>query len=139
MKETGNYLFVYGTLLDESNEFGIYLKENCGYYSKGKFRGRLYDLVEYPGAILDKNGSNYVRGSILELKNVTEVLIQLDDYEGFGEDQEQPNLFIREMVEVDTDDGFLSCWVYLYNLPVEGCTWIDSGDYKEYKKRGKSA
>jgi len=46
MKENNNYLFVYGTLLDESNEFAIYLKQNCSYYSKGKFRGRLYDLGE---------------------------------------------------------------------------------------------
>ena len=134
MEETGNYLFVYGTLLDESNEFAIYLKENCSFYRKGRFRGRLYDLGEYPGAIADENYPGYVYGSILGLKNTAEALQYLDDYEGFGEDQEWPNLFIREMAEVETDGGRIGCWVYLYNLPVEGFRVIELGDYLEYRK-----
>ena len=134
MKENSNYLFVYGTLLDESNEFAIYLKQNCSYYSKGRFRSRLYDLGEYPGAIADENYPGYIYGSIFELKNTAETLKHLDDYEGFGEDQEQPNLFIREMAEVETDSRRINCWVYLYNLPVEGFRVIKSGNYAEYRK-----
>jgi len=133
MKENNNYLFVYGTLLDESNEFAIYLKQNCSYYSKGKFRGRLYNLGEYPGAIADENYPGYVYGRIFELKDTAEALKYLDDYEGFGKDQQQPNLFIREMVEVETDNGLINCWVYLYNLPVEGFRVIESGDYWVYR------
>jgi len=134
MKENSNYLFVYGTLLDESNEFAIYLKQNCSYYSKGRFRSRLYDLGEYPGAIADENYPGYIYGSIFELKNTAETLKYLDDYESFGEDQEQPNLFIREMAEVETDSRRINCWVYLYNLPVEGVRVIESGNYAEYRK-----
>jgi len=134
MKENSNYLFVYGTLLDESNEFAIYLKQNCSYYSKGRFRSRLYDLGEYPGAIADENYPGYIYGSIFELKNTAETLKYLDDYESFGEDQEQPNLFIREMAEVETDSRRINCWVYLYNLPVEGFRVIKSGNYAEYRK-----
>jgi len=59
----------------------------------------------------------------------------IDDYEGFGEDQEQPNLFIREMAQVETDIGRIDCWVYLYNLPVEGFRGIESGDYTVYKRK----
>ena len=134
MIEKSNYLFVYGTLLDESNEFAIYLKQNCSYYSKGKFRGRLYDLGEYPGAIFDENHPDYVYGSIFGLKNSAEALRYLDEYEGFGEDQEQPNLFIREMLEVETDGGRIDCWIYLYNLPVDDLAIIKSGDYWRLKK-----
>ena len=134
MKKNSNYLFVYGTLLDESNEFAIYLKQNCSYYSKGRFRSRLYDLGEYPGAIADENYPGYIYGSIFELKNTAETLKYLDDYESFGEDQEQPNLFIREMAEVETDSRRINCWVYLYNLPVEGVRVIESGNYAEYRK-----
>jgi gamma-glutamylcyclotransferase (GGCT)/AIG2-like uncharacterized protein YtfP len=134
MKENSNYLFVYGTLLDESNEFAIYLKQNCSYYSKGKFRGRLYDLGEYPGAIADENYPSYVYGRILELKNTAEALRYLDDYEGFGDDQKQPNLFIRVMLGIETDGELIDCWVYLYNLPVENFRVIESGDYMVYKR-----
>ena len=134
MKKNSNYLFVYGTLLDEQNEFAIYLKQNCSYYSKGRFRSRLYDLGEYPGAIADENYPGYIYGSIFELKNTAETLKYLDDYESFGEDQEQPNLFIREMAEVETDSRRINCWVYLYNLPVEGVRVIESGNYAEYRK-----
>jgi len=133
MNEKINYLFVYGTLLDEENEFAIYLKQNCSFYIKGKFKGRLYDLGEYPGAIL--GGTNgYVQGSIFELKDAEEVLARLDDYEGFGEDQEQPNLFTREKVLVETNNGQIECWTYLYNLSLNGFRIIESGDYVSYKR-----
>ncbi len=129
MIEKGNYLFVYGTLLDESNEFAIYLKQNCSYFDKGKLKGRLYDLGEYPGAIADENYPGYIYGCIFELKDTSEALKYLDDYEGFGEGQRQPNLFIREMRDVETDSGRMGCWVYLYNLSVEDFRVIESGDY----------
>ena len=35
---TNNYLFVYGTLLDDGNEFAIYLKNNCSFYAEGRFK-----------------------------------------------------------------------------------------------------
>jgi len=133
MEEKSNYLFVYGTLLDEQNEFSTYLKQNCSFYGKGKIKGRLYDLGEYPGAILDYVDSNYVHGSVFKLKDSAEVLMRLDEYEGFGEEQDQPNLFTREMVSVESDKGQVNCWVYLYNLPVDGFKLIESGDYSAYK------
>ena len=133
MTQKNNYLFVYGTLLDEQNEFAIYLKQNCNFYGKGRFKGKLYDLGEYPGAVLDEKGDNYVCGSILEVKNISEVLIRLDEYEGFGEEQDQPNLFIRKMTFVETKSRQIECWVYLYNLPVDGFKMIESGDYTTYK------
>jgi gamma-glutamylcyclotransferase (GGCT)/AIG2-like uncharacterized protein YtfP len=136
MEEESVYLFVYGTLQDEQNEFAIYLKQNCSFYGKGRFKGKLYDLGEYPGAILDEKGDNYVYGSILNVKNISEVLIRLDEYEGFGE-EDRPNLFIREIVSIETNNGKVDCLVYLYNLSVDGFKIIDSGDYAVYKKPDK--
>lgn len=133
MEQTGNYLFVYGTLLDKGNEFAAYLNNNCSFYAKGKFKGRLYDIGEYPGAVADGNSPDYVYGSIVLIHNTTTVLKQLDDYEGFGDDQVQPNLFIRELMAVETDERSIDCWIYLYNLPVEGLVLIESGDYLQYK------
>lgn len=123
------YLFVYGTLLDKQNEFGAYLNKNCSFYANGRFKGKLYDIREYPGAVHDPESENYVQGKTVLVNDPAEVLRLLDDYEGFGPDQEQPNLFIRELIAIETDNEPVECWVYLYNLPVDGFRLIESGDY----------
>ena len=133
MEQSSNYLFVYGTLLGDGNEFAFYLTTNCKFQQKGRFKGNLYDAGEYPAAIADSHSTNYVYGSIFLMPADEAILKYLDDYEGFGSGQAQPNLFMREMVEVETADGPFSCWMYLYNLPVDGLRLIGSGDYLAYK------
>ena len=128
-----NYLFVYGTLLNAGNEFAIYLKNNCSFYAKAKLKGRLYDIGEYPGVIADDQYAGYVYGSIFMMGDVVSTLKHLDYYEGFGSEQERPNLFVRGLVGIDSDKGIISCWCYLYNLPVDGLKLIESGDYSKYK------
>lgn len=123
-----NLLFIYGTLLNEDNEYAVYLKNNSRLYSAGKLKGKLYDIGQYPGAILSKS-NEYVYGSILQLNNLTKVLPLIDAYERYGDNQPQPNEFIRVSVEVETGAGPVACWVYLYNLPVTGLTLIESGRY----------
>jgi len=129
MKNGSPYLFVYGSLLDKQNEFGAYLNANCTFYADGRFKGRLYDMGEYPGAIIDNSVSNYVYGKIYQLNNTKQVFKQLDHYEGFGPDEAQPNLFVRELVSVEAGETTVECWVYLYNLQVDGFRLIGSGIY----------
>jgi len=124
-----NLLFVYGTLLNEDNEYAVYLKNNSSHYSYGKLRGKLYDIGEYPGAILSAENDDRIYGSILELCDPVKILPVIDDYEGYGEDQLQPNEFTRVTFDVETEAGHIICWVYLYNLPVAGLTQIESGRY----------
>ena len=124
-----NLLFVYGTLLDEDNEYAHYLENNSKFYSYGKIKGKLYDIGEYPGAILSDQGNEYIHGVILEINDPENVLPVIDDYEGFGDDQPQPNEFIRVLTEVETGVGMLNCWIYLYNLSVEELPQIKSGRY----------
>lgn len=126
-------LFVYGSLLDGDNEFGQYLKHNAMFVNHAFFKGRLFDCGEYPGAIPDDKGYN-IQGSVHRLKDTTTGLAILDDYEGFGANQEQPNLFVRKFITVTYDEQPIDCWVYLYNLPVEDLTEITSGDYIAYIK-----
>lgn len=123
-------LFVYGTLLRKENPFGEYLLKQSKHIGLGKFRGRLFDIGEYPGAIYDPESNTYVHGSIVSLDNIEETFKILDDYEGFGEDQQQPNEFIRKLVEIECNYESVNCWVYLYNLPVNELLCIDSGIYK---------
>jgi gamma-glutamylcyclotransferase (GGCT)/AIG2-like uncharacterized protein YtfP len=128
-----NKLFIYGSLLETGNEFGRYLKQHATYYKPGKFKGKLYDIGEYPGAIYQPDG-DFVHGSIVTLNNIAEALKILDDYEGYGDDQLQPNLFIRKLITITTDAKPVKCWVYLYNHPVSQHKQIYSGDYLAYKK-----
>lgn len=130
MFKTNPYLFVYGTLLNEKNKFGAFLLNNSSFVSHAKFKGKLYNIGEYPGAIADCDGACRVYGSIFLMRNPKETLKILDDYEGFGKGHPQPNLFIRELTEVETEEKPLLCWIYLYNLPVDGLTQIVSGRYK---------
>jgi gamma-glutamylcyclotransferase (GGCT)/AIG2-like uncharacterized protein YtfP len=63
------------------------------------------------------------------MNDPAETLKVLDDYEGFGEEQEQPNLFVREVIEVEIDVKKLACWVYLYNLATDNYPQVLSGKY----------
>jgi gamma-glutamylcyclotransferase (GGCT)/AIG2-like uncharacterized protein YtfP len=124
---TNRYLFVYGTLLQPGNTFAAYLKKHCSFYGEGRFKGLLYDAGQYPGALFLPAGDNFVYGHIFLMDNAAAVLKVLDDYEGFGAEQLQPNEFIRELVDISED--VINCWVYLYNWPVEGLKLIESGRY----------
>ena len=123
------YLFVYGTLLDADNEFAVFMRRHCCFVKKGKFKGRLYDIGEYPGAVSDFKVDGYVYGSIYLMDNVMLVLEKLDDYEGYGPEQEPPNLFIRQLVEIETNSRTIDCWVYLYGRDVERLRVIEDGNW----------
>ncbi|MDB5109561.1 MAG: hypothetical protein JWR67_675 [Mucilaginibacter sp.] len=132
------FLFVYGTLLESGNEFALYLQNNSTVYAKGKFKGRLYDIDKYPGAVDDPDYEYDVYGSICLLKNPSAALKHIDQYEGFGIGQPQPYLFIRKLIKAVTDQGLITCWVYIYNLPITGLHQISSGDYLTYKEDKKN-
>jgi gamma-glutamylcyclotransferase (GGCT)/AIG2-like uncharacterized protein YtfP len=129
MKALCSYLFVYGTLLNTENEFGAYLLMNSTFYSYTKFRGKLFDIGGYPGAIFQGDADGFVYGRVFLLNDPREVLKILDDYEGFGRNHPQPNEFIRQLIKVKIEGAHLKCWVYLYNLPIGGLKVIESGKY----------
>lgn len=128
-----SYLFIYGTLLLADNEFAKYLKQNSTVIGVGKLNGYLYDTGDYPAAIADTKADSFIHGSIVRLKDA-KVLEYLDPYEGFGEGQPQPYLFIREIVDIETEKGSLKCWIYIYNQPIDNLKLIPSGDYLAYLK-----
>lgn len=132
MEKPGNYLFIYGTLLQSENLFAAYLKANSVFYSKAKVKGMMYDIGLFPGVILNAGADSYVHGNIVFMNDPEAVLKKLDVYEGFGPDEPQPNMFVRELVAIELAGETLSCWIYLYNLPVTGFLQIASGDYLAY-------
>jgi gamma-glutamylcyclotransferase (GGCT)/AIG2-like uncharacterized protein YtfP len=127
MKST--FLFVYGSLIDEGNEFAIYLKGNSTFYSPGKVKGKLYDIGEYPGAVLSAEDDAYIYGNILRIDTPEKVFKVIDDYEGYGGEQSWPNEFTRVLTYIETEIGIINCWIYVYNLPVNGLGYIKGGRY----------
>jgi gamma-glutamylcyclotransferase (GGCT)/AIG2-like uncharacterized protein YtfP len=128
-------LFVYGTLLIEDNQFARYLSANATFYCVGKIKGKFYDIGSYPGVIVTGDDDYDISGTVYQLNNVEEVLRYLDPYEGFGEGEDLPYLFMREALPIKTEKGTISCWIYLYNRPVDGLSQITSGDYQAYLKQ----
>ncbi|GAA4083909.1 gamma-glutamylcyclotransferase family protein [Mucilaginibacter panaciglaebae] len=132
---TNDLLFVYGTLLIADNEFASYLTRNSTFCCKGKMRGKLYDVGCYPGVVIDGDDNYDVWGTVYRMRNVDQALRNLDTYEGFGEGEEQPYLFVREALPIETDEGVLTCWVYLYNRSIATLREITTGDYIAYLRR----
>ena len=130
MDTDSKYLFIYGTLRQADNEFGAYLRQHSRHYASGYFNGRLFDMGEYPGAIHIPDSKQKVFGEIMALDNPAKVLRLIDQYEGYGPGERQPYLYVRQIVSVTTDKGIIDCWVYLYNLPLDGFKEIINGKYQ---------
>jgi len=132
MEAIHQFLFVYGTLLQPGNEFADYLNKHCKFISKGKIKGRLYDIGEYPGALIDNAEEHFVHGSIFMMDDPETILKVVDDYEGIGELYNHPQEYIREQISIHTKTGDINCWMYVYNLPVITYRQIIDGDYMQY-------
>ncbi|MCS3735845.1 gamma-glutamylcyclotransferase family protein [Mucilaginibacter dorajii] len=132
MEITSSYLFVYGTLLINGNQYAVYLQKHCKLVGEGKIKGRLYDIGQYPGAIIDANAQQYIHGSIYLMDNVENVLEIIDEYEGLGSDEPQPYEYTRRVVYIETNNGIVACWVYLYNWDVHHFPEVSGGKYLDH-------
>jgi gamma-glutamylcyclotransferase (GGCT)/AIG2-like uncharacterized protein YtfP len=132
MEVTGSYLFVYGTLLISGNQYAAYLQKHCKRMGEGKIKGKLYDIGEYPGAIINTNDRQYIHGSIYLMDDATSVLQIIDEYEGLGPGEPQPHEYVRSIVDIETANGIVACWMYLYNWPINKFPKVSDGRYLEY-------
>ncbi|RVU02810.1 gamma-glutamylcyclotransferase [Mucilaginibacter limnophilus] len=133
MTAENNLLFVYGTLLVADNEFALYMNKHAVLYKTGRFKGHLYDLGSYPGAVLHNESEVFVHGSIYQIQN-PEAWTILDEYEGISPAEPHPQQYVREQVDIETDEGLIKSWIYLYNWPVTQHKLIESGSYLQYLK-----
>ena len=101
----------------------------------GRVRGRLYDLGEYPGGVLDPTGDHWIIGDLLELPTDPAALVALDAYEGYSDAAPDTGLFVRRRCVARLDDGReFESWIYVYNGDVSNAPIIVKGDYLLYKQ-----
>ncbi|HMY76282.1 MAG TPA: gamma-glutamylcyclotransferase, partial [Blastocatellia bacterium] len=117
------YLFVYGTLQPAAAP--PELKDIIDRWRKvgsGTVLGQLFDLGDYPGAVLDENSTSRVIGDVYELRDPA-ALATLDEYEGFDADAPEQSLFHRVRTEVKmAEGGTQPSWIYVYNRDVSNLT-----------------
>ena len=134
---TPRFLFVYGTLLRGSASVESWQRRvQAEFAGRGRIKGKLYDLGEYPGAIAD--AEQVVRGEVYELRSpddAVKILDELDEYEGYFPLRPKKSLFVRRVTSVVMDDGGnTKAWVYFFNGPVDENDLIPGGDYRSNLK-----
>lgn len=109
-------LFVYGTLHPERAPRAIAAAaRRLRPVSAGTIRGRLLDLGEYPGVVLDDSSGGEVSGEVFEVPDV-ETLAELDAYEDYRPGDPDASLYLRVETQAKMSDGTQkTCWVYVYN------------------------
>ena len=128
-------LFVYGTL---RRGFPLHLrlgKRSVRYLGKGRVRGRLYDLGEFPGALPSSSPHDEIEGEAYELLDGEKQLRELDKVEEFYPDRPDDSLFVRRITDVRLHGGqHVKTWVYfLPKRPVKART-IAGGEYAEVRR-----
>ena len=126
-----HHLFAYGTLCPRHAPLEIAATvRRLRPVGQASVRGRLYDLGEYPGAVLSEKSRSVIRGEVFELPGDRSTLASLDSYEGFEPNNRSSSLFLRRAWPVTMDDGKkLRCWVYVYNGTMKAAQPLRSGRY----------
>jgi len=105
------------------------------YAGTGRVPGRLYDLGDYPGAVLDPQAEGQIVGDVYLLPPDPAVLVSLDAYEDYDPRYPERSLFRRVPVTVTLETGqHLDCWMYVYNRDVAQAAPIEGGDYVQYRQ-----
>jgi gamma-glutamylcyclotransferase (GGCT)/AIG2-like uncharacterized protein YtfP len=102
------------------------LTGRASFLGMGSFRGKLYHLGRYPGAVVSGGRTDRVYGEIYRLRRAAALFQSLDRYEG--------KLFTRRRIAVHSGNGKkMISWVYLYRGRVGEAWRIHGGDYLEFR------
>jgi gamma-glutamylcyclotransferase (GGCT)/AIG2-like uncharacterized protein YtfP len=116
-------LFAYGTLRKSHAPREIaHAVSNLRPIGRGRMRGEIHDLGEYPAAILNRTTAT-IEGEVFEVPDEA-TLHALDEYEEFDPAKPSRSLFIRKRKRITllgsgaTPGRQIFCWVYEYNRPL---------------------
>jgi gamma-glutamylcyclotransferase (GGCT)/AIG2-like uncharacterized protein YtfP len=134
-------LFVYGSLLSGFKSPAYeYISRFFNLIGKGKVKGTLYDMGDYPAAIPSVEDV-FIQGELYEIKNEAEfswAIGQLDDYEGINPEPGEQPLYRRELAPVIMFDKTITAWIYWYNGSIAGKPLIVSGDVLLWRAKKES-
>jgi gamma-glutamylcyclotransferase (GGCT)/AIG2-like uncharacterized protein YtfP len=133
------HLFVYGTLTPDLAPAEV-KRTLCSLRTLGPatMPGLLYDLGEFPAAIVQPGAQSWIAGQVLVLPDDPSVLAHLDAYEGFDPERPDDSLYLRvrhsALLTTQAAGGAskprsLACWVYVYNREPRNGVHIPHGDY----------
>ena len=116
-------LFVYGTLRPGRAPRAIAaIVATLRSLGPARVRGRLYDLGEHPGAILDPAAGGFIDGEVVECADGGPALAWFDAYEGAE--------FRRERATVELAGRSVACWVYVLVREPASAPRIASGIWR---------
>jgi len=132
--EQNNLLFVYGSLMSGC-ERGAFLNRDhkVRFLGTATTRGSLYDLGEFVGLIDNQEGEP-INGELYEVIDAETFFATLDVIEGYWPKEPERSLYVRKQIPVESADGVVHAYAYVFNQLVNGFAMIASG---EYEKRGK--
>ncbi len=115
------YIFVYGTLrCDVNSDMHQLLAKHAEFVGDATYRGKLYKIDYYTGAVPSDNPNDMVQGEGYLLHQADVALPLLDQYEEFGPEFPEPNEYIRRKQAVLLKNGrIVTAWVYIYNHSTE--------------------
>ena len=130
-----DYLFLYGTLLpDYAAEEAADIVRLFKHIGSAYVTGRLYDLGDYPGAILDQSSETSICGELVALPQGHNLIEELDRYEEFDPSNPEGSLFIRKRTNVILASGeTVPAWIYVYNRDPGNAPVVRGGDYSKSK------
>ena len=116
-------LFVYGALRKgASNDWRM---KDARWLGSAEVLGTLVKIDWYPGLVL--TGERPVKGEVYEVE--TELLEELDHFEGVGEGSERNGEYQRIRVTVSLEGGPVDVWIYEWLKGIEGYEIVESGDW----------
>jgi gamma-glutamylcyclotransferase (GGCT)/AIG2-like uncharacterized protein YtfP len=124
-------VFVYGTLMRGfDHPMSKLLASSADFLGDASCGGRLYMITHYPGLLHAAADADIVHGDLFRMRDPDTLLAVLDDYESIGPEQEEPMLYLRELLPVTLGDGsVVQAWTYIYNRPVDEAKRIASGRF----------
>jgi gamma-glutamylcyclotransferase (GGCT)/AIG2-like uncharacterized protein YtfP len=146
--ELHNKFFVYYSLIREGEQAIFLSVEKAKFLCTATTSGELYALGDMPALVVvspepdsiaassaipkpsaekkpRKGDASLIRGELFEIFDPVTFFETLDVIEGYWPNQPERSLFIRKLINVDTENGKVAAWAYILNLPVNGLPRFD--------------
>ncbi len=134
-----HFLFVYGSLLSGFKSPAYeYIYKYFNLKGVASVKGTIFDMGTFPAGTSVDTGRT-IKGELYEILNPKElsfVLAQLDDYEGLYPDEGEEVYYRRDLTDVVTEQGeVVSAWIYWYNGDTSNKPIVESDNMIDYPEK----